>query len=307
MLSVSTFTHRTHKENAPDSKDWVSCVFGLVSKDFACFFGKDGFVVCWGKETHRNLQMTTQKTLGFLIVVGRRRLSWELQNPYEGTSTAWMRLQQRNFQKLHVDLFSSLFCKKQIPDPILKETFAWKRDLLLFHKLKQKDAKSNWNSDPILAEPKSGLQRKSWEDWNSARSYDRLWLFSRFVCFCRSRTEIYQEPLAPSAFEKHSGGTWHRPWQYIFVIETERNILYYRNQFEGRDTESSSDEPSFPVCKDPKEREKEAMTLKDVVPQSKFLLHVFIDHCFRKDEKEHLLVNRWFWYWKHMGFWSQEG
>lgn len=98
-----------------------------------------------------------------------------------------------------------------------------------------------------------------------------------------------QEPFAPSAFEKHSGGTWHRPWQYIFVIETERNILYYRNQYEGRDPESSTDDPSFPVMnsKDPKEKEKEEMTLKDVVPQKKMKRNT----CWSTDDSD--IENTW--------------
>lgn len=98
-----------------------------------------------------------------------------------------------------------------------------------------------------------------------------------------------QESFAPSAFEKHSGGTWHRPWQYIFVIETERNILFYRNQFEGREPDSSSDDPAFPIAssKDPKEREKEEMTLKDVVPQKKMKRNT----CWSTDDSD--IENTW--------------
>jgi hypothetical protein len=36
---------------------------------------------------------------------------------------------------------------------------------------------------------------------------------------------------SPSSWEKHCGGTWHRPWEYIHVIETGKSIMYYKKQW----------------------------------------------------------------------------
>lgn len=70
---------------------------------------------------------------------------------------------------------------------------------------------------------------------------------SYIICDCCNRQ------FSPCNFERHSDGSWHRPFQYIFVIETERNLRYYQNLQHGV----------------PESEEGGDFMFSDVVPQSK--------------------------------------
>jgi hypothetical protein len=71
---------------------------------------------------------------------------------------------------------------------------------------------------------------------------------SNIICECCN------EEFSPSRFEVHSDGTWHRPWLYIFLVDTERNLKYYKNQSLHIDGNLEGGD----------------LKLSDVVPQSNF-------------------------------------
>jgi len=52
-------------------------------------------------------------------------------------------------------------------------------------------------------------------------------------CCCR-------ELFAPSKWEDHCGGKWHRPWQKIILVESGRNIQFHREEYEASVSTSAS-------------------------------------------------------------------